>query len=134
MPKRAACTAVSVVAAGNNYSSTSGPCTGGIAPLAKLYICRIFSGKSFRWEWMIDALNHLLDLKKNSGDRINIVVLSFGSRYSNSDVENKLKELADLGVVIVAAGGNHGTSRDDEDFLPNTILLYLWELLVWMVL
>ena len=84
---------------------------------------------------MIDALNHLLDLKKNSGDKIDIVVLSFGSRYRNSDVENKLKELADLGVVTVSADGNHGIPAGMmRIFIPNTILLYRWELLVWMVL
>ena len=109
-------TAVSAVAAGNKYRSASGPCTGGIAPSAKLYICRVFSRKSFRWEWMIDALNHLINLKKESGDRIDIVVMSFGSKYSNSGVERKLKDLADLGVVIVAAGGNRGNKIDDADF------------------
>ena len=112
-------TAVAAIAAGNQYSSRNGPCLGGIAPSAKLYICRIFSCRKTKREWKISALNHLIDLKRNSKNRIDVVVMSFGKQRKENEVEKKLKQLADLGVVLVAAGGNSGP-RPDDAFFPSS--------------
>ena len=109
-------TAVAAVAAGKRYNSPRGPCTGGIAPSAKLYVCRIYSRKETKSEWIISALDHLIDLKRNSKDRINIVVMPFGRPLKESDVEDRLKQLEDLRVVLVASGGNTGPRPDDVLF------------------
>ena len=114
-------TAVAAIAAGNMYSSPSGQCTGGIAPSAKLYICRVYSHNETKWEWIISALDHLIDLKQKSKDRIDVIVMSFGCQPKVAQVEDRLKKLADLGVVLVAAGGNSGPRPDDTDFPASDI-------------
>ena len=115
-------TAVSAIAAGNQYceQNESGNVERfGIAPKAKLYICRVSNGKSYPWNCVIQALNHLICLKKKDPKRIDIAVMSFGSKQKNSEVENLLDQLADLGVILVAAGGNEG-ARQDDIFFPSS--------------
>ena len=78
-------------------------------------------GKKNKSEWIISALDHLIDLKQNSNDRINMVVMSFGCQPIVTQVVGKLEELADLGVVLVAACGNSGPRPDDTDFPASDI-------------
>lgn len=113
-------TAVAATAAGNEYSSVKGPCPGGIAPSAKLYICRVYNKNKTKWKWIIDALDHLIEIKQKSTKdhpRIDIVVMSFRLGRMVTDIETRLQQLANLGVVLVAAGGNSGP-RPDDAFFP----------------
>lgn len=118
-------TAVAAVAAGNEYVShckvnRSGEeehYIAGIAPRAKLYICRISDGQEYQWEPINKALDHLIELKRKDPNRIDIVVMSFGKTNKNEDVQDKLEQLAKLDVILVAAGGNDG-ARSNEAFFP----------------
>ena len=112
-------TALAAIIAGNMYSSPTGPCPGGIASSAKLYVCRVFSGNETKSEWIISALDHLIGLKRKSRHRIDVVVMSFGQQHKDTEIENRLKELANLGVVLVASGGNSGP-RPDDTFFPSS--------------
>lgn len=112
-------TAMAAIVAGNEYSSSKGPCVGGIAPSANLYICRIFSQGETTMLQNISALNHLINLKQESKDRVDVIVMSFGKQQKDTEIEKKLKRLADLGVVLVAAGGNDGP-RPDDTFFPSS--------------
>ena len=47
--------------------------------------------------------------------------MSFGCQPKVAQVEDRLKKLADLGVVLVAAGGNSGPRPDDTDFPASDI-------------
>ena len=113
-------TAVAAIAVGNENVSrrtwTEQYITG-IAPKAKLYICRISdTGKTYPWASMVKALQHLIDLKKQHPTRIDIVVMSFGGKSKRSEVEDKLRQLAQLEVILLAAGGNDGDRPDDVYF------------------
>ena len=115
-------TAVAATVAGNTYtcpksaSNPRGACIGGIAPKANLYICRVFDGRRTEWEWIIQALDHLIQLKRKNRSRIDIVVMAFGEERKRHDVEIKMKALAEEGVILIAAGGNRGPLRDEIDF------------------
>ena len=117
-------TAVAAIAAGNEYVSRrtqneAGEIEqyiAGIAPRAKLYICRISDGKTYPWTPMANALQHLIDLKTKDPTRIDIVVMSFGGKSKDQEVEKKLKDLADLKVILLAAGGNDGDRPDNAHF------------------
>ena len=117
-------TAVAAIAAGNEYEShrqETQPGTferfyAGIAPKAKLYICRISDGIEYPWNCLIEALDHLIEIKKGDSSRIDIAVMSFGSEHKKAEVEAKLRQLADSGVILIAAGGNQGAKQDDTLF------------------
>jgi len=75
----------------------------GIAPECELYIGKILANDgSGNWDWLRKGLEWALS------EECHIVNVSAGGDYTGKEIQPVLRGLADLGIVIVCAGGNEG--------------------------
>ena len=105
------------------------PIPSGIAPNAKLIICRV--GTPYKVDHIIKALEYLIEMKKmqqkkpkdeqNSSDwGVDVISMSFGvindiqtptSKIMIDRIQRQIEELYILKVVVVASAGNYGDNR-----------------------
>ena len=100
------------------------PIPSGIAPNAKLIICRV--GTPYKAEYIIKALENLIELKlkgeQNSREwGVDVVSMSFGvindtltstrGREDRNKIRDLIEELSRLKVIVVAAAGNYGDNK-----------------------
>ena len=122
------------VAAGNEFTArqreiTSRLFASGVAPNAKLIICRV--GTPYKWKYIIKALEKLIKIKKDwikekekpIGEQnprewgVDVISMSFGDTDDTltGEIQGKMKKLIDelsfLGVILVAAAGNYGNNK-----------------------
>jgi len=91
----------------------------GQAPAAQIYPVKIFdaSGKDTSTSVILDALDHLLTLKRSKALDIDVVNLSFGgpTGYDGRAIlDTFLEEFKTLGMLVITAAGNSGP-------LPNSL-------------
>ncbi|RLJ70752.1 subtilase family protein [Hydrogenivirga caldilitoris] len=61
----------------------------------------------------IECLNYILNLKRNKGLNIVAVNASYGNVYPDSEIQReKIRELANEGIMYVTAAGNEGANND----------------------
>ena len=84
---------------------------GGIAPRAKLVVCKVVPNGSNNYN-PIAVCNALDYIKNNHGFNselpVNVISLSFGSTYYNSEICNRIDTLVGAGVIVVCAACNEG--------------------------
>ena len=109
-------TAVAAAAGGRAFTvnDNNGIIPHGIAPNAELYICRVFlNNQSYN---LPVALQHILDLKRNTQKQIDVLCMSFKLPGKDENIESLLSQLSSEGVVCVAAAGNEGNLQKGVTF------------------
>jgi len=91
----------------------------GQAPAAQIYPVKIFdtSGDSTSTEIILDALDHLLTLKRTGALDVDVVNLSFGGPTGfegRAILDTFLQQFRAEGMLVIAAAGNNGP-------LPNSL-------------
>lgn len=89
----------------------------GIAPDAKIISVKVLSNDGTgQTSWLLNRLNWVL--QNRSARNIPVVNLSLGTlaidTYTNDPICLKVKELAQAGIVVVAAAGNLGRGPDGQ--------------------
>lgn len=78
---------------------------GGVAPRAKLIICKVTDSKSPSLQAVEDALQYICDLQKEC--HVHVISMSFGFRsISPQTLQGKIDALAGQGTICVASAGN----------------------------
>lgn len=87
--------------AGLISSDSHDPFKGGIAPGAKLLICKVLTkdgtGDGFG---MINAIEYAIE------NKVNVINMSLGTTYNDPSLYNVIKKAYDAGIVICCASGN----------------------------
>ena len=108
-------TAVAAVAGGCAFTvGNNEVIPSGIAPNAELYICRIFHNNQLYN--VHEAIKHILNLQKNKIKHIDVLCMSFKLPGKDEKIEFLLLQLANEGVVCVAAAGNDGLFQKGISF------------------
>ena len=92
------------IAAGSSYALKF---LGGIAPQAKLIVCRTDLSE----DQVVQALSHLIDIQTRPEKRIkvHVVSMSFGFKTPDNRIEIKISDLKlKHGTIFVASAGNDG--------------------------
>ena len=120
-------TVVAAIAAGNTCTGDNASIQYGIAPKAKLYICRVYEDHSDDdscWNFYIAALKHLQERKKCG--KVDIIVMPYCCKEKSHCIEKELNELSNQGVILIAAGGNSGAYQENAEFpASNNHVLYV---------
>ena len=100
------------IAAGNEFVYTMSPdkftFLGGVAPEAKLIICKVTQTNSPTIKAVEDALQHIRNLHETC--HVHVVCMSFGFRCNPPPtLQEKINALTDQGTICVAAAGNYGS-------------------------
>ncbi len=102
-------------AVGNN-----GVLTAGINWQVKIIPCKMLDssgGGSISNE--IECLNYILSLKRDKGLNIVAVNASYGDIYSDNQIQkDKIKELAQEGILYITAAGNYGKNNEEVSMNP----------------
>ena len=117
------------IAAGIPYSNAyvvgsplaKGEYPGGVAPAANLEIYRVVSGnEGHDIPAILSTLDRLKKLKQAGLGGVDVVSMSFGSPSMQlcDKIEKKIAELATVGLLCVAAVGNHGATRQHSIHYP----------------
>lgn len=95
----------------------------GVAPEAHLYAVKVFDdmGNGGRYSDVIEGLEWCIDTHSDSDsdNDIQVISMSFGSKYSDGDpgIESWINEAYSVGILLVGAAGNEG-SGDDTVIYP----------------
>lgn len=92
------------VAAGRPFWSADLQYLGGVAPEAKLIICKVCEKKSPKVKAVEDALQYICDLDENI--HVHIVSLSVGFRDILPGLQDKIDVLAKKRTICIASAGN----------------------------
>ena len=81
----------------------------GVAPGVKIVMCKVANVRnSFNNGAVIQALQFLLENVKVDKHYVDVLSMSFGGKESNEEIEQLIRQLKYLGVIIVCSAGNHG--------------------------
>jgi major intracellular serine protease len=87
--------------AGLISSNSDGPFKGGIAPEAKLLICKVLSSQGYGdTNSVINGLNYAID------NKVNVINMSLGTTFNSPELYNTVKKAHENGIIICCASGN----------------------------
>ena len=85
----------------------------GVAPGVKIVMCKVARVRgSFDNGAVIQALQFLLENLMVDKNYVDVLSISFGCKESNKEIEQLIRQLKDLGVIIVCSAGNHGHTSE----------------------
>ena len=120
-------TMCAAVACGQPYEARSEssnkviPIPGGVAPKAKLIICKVAEGEKGegKHEHVVQALGWLKEnYTEDSSITVDVVSLSLGSQGFTKDIVDAITELTCAGVIVVCAASNKGHKRRQSICFP----------------
>lgn len=94
---------------------------GGVAPGAKLAVCKVVPDGSAQADLgaVCDALDFIQNYNAlNPNQPVNVISLSFGTPYFNRAICSRVHTLAGMGVVIVCAASNEGRLKTQPIAFP----------------
>ncbi|XP_078661687.1 uncharacterized protein LOC144905779 [Branchiostoma floridae x Branchiostoma belcheri] len=86
------------------------PFWNGVAPFVNLYICKT--------ELIVDAINHLVEEKKNNGLQVDVISLSMGFEEFDADLEKCIQEASLNNIIVVCAASNEGRRSSSTIWFP----------------
>ena len=82
----------------------------GIAPEAKVYSVRIFENNKTSNESVLKGLYLAMQAKNNGMDGLKVINMSLGGYTYSYLLEQRIREVIDSGITVVAAMGNEGSN------------------------
>ena len=77
----------------------------GVAPGAKLRMCKVTSSSAADPDHVVEALEYLEHIHK-SGQTIHVLCIPMGSTAYHKEIANQISMLQSLGIIIICAAGN----------------------------
>ena len=93
---------------------------GGVAFEAQLIVCRVAKDSgptSYSPDSIVQALDHLINIQE-SGQKVDVVSMSFGFPKLNKRIEDRIFKLKRLGTICVAAASNDGKRKAEAILYP----------------
>ena len=109
------------IACGAQFEVGAEDWIGGVAPGAKLVVCKVVPDGSAQAD--LTAVCEALDFIQNYNTHnlkqpVNVVSLSFGTPYFNRAICSRVHTLAGMGVIIVCAASNEGRLKTQPIAFP----------------
>lgn len=93
----------------------------GVAPEAKLFICKVIGGDGKGdMIWLIRAIHYCLRWTGPNGERVNIINISLGSSSYHKGLHKVIKKAIAQDVAVIVAAGNErdGKTQSNEISFP----------------
>lgn len=86
----------------------------GVAPKAKLLICKVLGGDgSGSYDWIIEGIKYATNWRGKNGERVRVISMSLGGPDDVPALHQAVKDAVDQGILFVCAAGNEGDSKED---------------------
>lgn len=86
----------------------------GVAPEAKLLICKVLTGNGGgQYDWIINAIHYALDWRGKNGERVRVINMSLGGPHDVPELHEAIQRAILEGVAVVVAAGNEGDNSED---------------------
>lgn len=85
----------------------------GVAPEAKLLICKVLNSEgSGNYQSIIDGINYAANWSGPEGEKVRIISMSLGGSYNDKNMENAILNACSKGILVVVASGNEGDADE----------------------
>lgn len=86
----------------------------GVAPKAKLLICKVLGGDgSGSYDWIIEGIKYATNWRGKNGERVRVISMSLGGPDDVPALHQAVKDAVAQGILFVCAAGNEGDSKED---------------------
>lgn len=86
----------------------------GVAPKAKLLICRVLNSQGTgAYDWIINGIRYATNWRGPNGEKVSVINMSLGGPENDPEMEKAILEAVAAGIVVVVASGNEGDNRED---------------------
>lgn len=100
--------------AGTIVASSNGLGVMGVAPDAKLLICKVLSGDgSGSYDSIIKGMDHAINWRGPNGERVKIINMSLGGSSNVSELHEVVKKAVENDILVVVASGNEGDENEE---------------------
>lgn len=100
--------------AGTIAAAENGKGVVGIAPEAKLLICKVLSGDGSGYnDWIIKGIEHAIKWRGPNGEKVRIISLSLGGPDDDPALHAAVQKAVQNNILMVVAAGNEGDSKED---------------------
>lgn len=86
----------------------------GVAPEAKLLICKVLDGEgSGSYHSIIQGIKYAAQWRGSKGERVRVINMSLGGSYNDPKMYKAILEAAAEGILITVASGNEGDANPE---------------------
>lgn len=86
----------------------------GVAPKAKLLICKVLRGDGGgTLSGISEAIRWCINWRGPKGEKVNIINMSLGAPVYNTNMHNAVKEAVKADIAVIVAAGNEGDGNKD---------------------
>lgn len=98
--------------AGTIAAAENGSGVVGVAPEAKLLICKVLDAQgSGSYKSIIDGIKYATQWRGPNGERVRIINMSLGGTYDDSNMYEAILDAVAAGIMVVVASGNEGDAN-----------------------
>lgn len=98
--------------AGTIAAAENGSGVVGIAPEAKLLICKVLDDEgSGSYQSIIDGIRYATNWRGANRERVRIINMSLGGTFDDSNLYEAILEAVSAGIMVVVASGNEGDAN-----------------------
>jgi major intracellular serine protease len=99
--------------AGTIAATNNGSGVVGVAPKAKLLICKVLDGNgSGSYQSIINGIRYATNWVGANGERVRVMNMSLGGSSPDNELEAAILEACAKGIVVVVASGNEGDNNE----------------------
>lgn len=100
--------------AGTIAATSSGAGVVGVAPEAKLLICKVLDGNgSGNYYSIIEGIKYATNWTGENGEKVRIINMSLGGSYNDPKLEKAILQAVAKGILVVVASGNEGDDNQE---------------------
>jgi major intracellular serine protease len=100
--------------AGIIAASSSGTGIVGVAPEAKLLICKVLDRNgSGNYSSIINGLKYAASWKGENGEKVRVINMSLGGSHNDPQLEKAILNAVSKGIMVVVASGNEGDNNEE---------------------
>jgi len=100
--------------AGTIAATSSGAGVVGVAPEAKLLICKVLDKNgSGNYYSIIEGIKYATNWTGKNGEKVRIINMSLGGSYNDPKLERAILDAASKGIMVVVASGNEGDNNQE---------------------
>jgi major intracellular serine protease len=86
----------------------------GVAPMAKLLVCKVLDANgSGSYQSIIEGIRYATNWIGSKGERVRVINMSLGGSENDNELEAAILEACAKGIVVAVASGNEG-DNDEE--------------------